>query len=592
MRPIHTRAALGLGIVLATSATAAAQPSSIHLNGVVRDFKASAEAGGHLDFETLQQFQEGVGPKIYCIDLVAPTLGPDGMPRLNGRWHSEDSGVPEQLLDVDFATPNTGFAVGAAGRVLRTGNGGATWVPQVLPGGFASRLWAVDFTSVLRGFVAGVTGRVFQTSDGGATWVTDGPALGGTVYDIQFPLNDLDGYAIASGGRAFHRGGGGWVLRTTFMNGATPLDIRYVHFPVGISRGYAVGRGGAIVLTANGFNGPLGVGYSLPAVNPALGVVDLHDVHFLSNAVGYAVGSSGWIIKTVNGGVNWARVGAGVTTEDLCGVHVVNATTVFAVGVAGTTLISRDSGATWTDAVSDATVSLNAVHFPYATVGYAVGDDGAIERFGAGQLITAPWTDAAGRPISPLLYDQLLGDLPGTYGNPYFERIHTEAGFAQWWTDTPGVNLSTVVDLEFVRQADGTYLFDSATQDPWMTRGGFFPIDGQLFGDYQATAHNFHFTFHMQATFTYDDSIGQMLEFIGDDDVWVFFDGRMAVDVGGRHPPRGQFVDLNRLGLLDGQQYTMDFFSAERQTLGSNIRISTNIEFEGVAPPTISGGFD
>jgi fibro-slime domain-containing protein len=112
-----------------------------------------------------------------------------------------------------------------------------------------------------------------------------------------------------------------------------------------------------------------------------------------------------------------------------------------------------------------------------------------------------------------------------------------------------------------------------------MTRGGFFPIDGQLLGDYQATGHNFHFTFHMQATFTYDDAIGQMLEFEGDDDFWVFFDGRMVVDVGGRHPPRGQFVDLNRLGLVDGQQYTLDFFSAERQTFGSNIRISTNIEF-------------
>jgi fibro-slime domain-containing protein len=585
MRSIQTRGVIGLGTILATSATAIAQPSSIRLTGVVHDFKASAEAGGHLDFETLQQFQDGVGPKIYCVNLVAPTLGDDGLPRLNGRWHSMESDVPEKLLDVDFVQPNIGYAIGAGGRLIKTVNGGQTWV--TIPAVSAVELRAIDFVTESRGFIARADGRMLETADGGATWLAPNAAAIGGLWDVQCPVDDTVVFAIADGGRVMRRTLAGWVARASVPG----KELRSVHFPVDNSRGCAVGLAGAIVTTTNGFAGNV-TGWTIinaPA-NPA-GANDLFGVHFLNNNLGYAVGANGMILKTTTGGASWTVLNSGVAVA-LRGVRAVSATTVFVVGDGGTTLVSRDAGATWTDAVSDATANLNAVCFPLGTVGYAVGDSGAIERFGAGHLITAPWTDSAGRPISPLLYDPSAGDLPGTYGNPYFERIHTEAGFAQWWIDTPGVNLSTVVDLVFERQLDGTYLFDSAIHEPYASKGGFFPIDGLLFGDYQATGHNFHFTFHLQATFAYDASAGQMLNFMGDDDVWVFFDGKQVVDVGGRHPARGQYVDLNRLDLVDGQPYTMDFFSAERQTTGSNILIRTNIEFIPTAPPTITPSGD
>jgi fibro-slime domain-containing protein len=58
------------------------------------------------------------------------------------------------------------------------------------------------------------------------------------------------------------------------------------------------------------------------------------------------------------------------------------------------------------------------------------------------------------------------------------------------------------------------------------------------------------------------------------------------------HAAVEQFVDVSRLGLVDGETYSLDFFFAERHRTQSNFRIVTNLFLETVAPPTISAVFD
>ncbi|GBU22680.1 hypothetical protein R80B4_02592 [Fibrobacteres bacterium R8-0-B4] len=75
---------------------------------------------------------------------------------------------------------------------------------------------------------------------------------------------------------------------------------------------------------------------------------------------------------------------------------------------------------------------------------------------------------------------------------------------------------------------------------------------------------------------------GLSFSFTGDDDVWVFINGRLAVDVGGIHSAVTASVDLDAsrrmLGnLIDGRKYTLHMFYAERHTTESNIKITTNI---------------
>lgn len=67
-----------------------------------------------------------------------------------------------------------------------------------------------------------------------------------------------------------------------------------------------------------------------------------------------------------------------------------------------------------------------------------------------------------------------------------------------------------------------------------------------------------------------------MFTFVGDDDVWVFIDRQLAVDLGGIHGSIDGSVDLD-VGLVEDKLYRLDVFHAERQTQGSNFRIDTSI---------------
>ncbi len=52
------------------------------------------------------------------------------------------------------------------------------------------------------------------------------------------------------------------------------------------------------------------------------------------------------------------------------------------------------------------------------------------------------------------------------------------------------------------------------------------------------------------------------------------------VDLGGRHSAKSMFVDMDRLGLADGEVYRLDFFLMERRTNNSNCIIKTNLPLE------------
>ncbi|NNF42263.1 MAG: fibro-slime domain-containing protein [Phycisphaerales bacterium] len=174
----------------------------------------------------------------------------------------------------------------------------------------------------------------------------------------------------------------------------------------------------------------------------------------------------------------------------------------------------------------------------------------------------------------------------GTLGVSSDGGVDSAASFNQWFRDTPGVNLSKPLTLEFHRQDDGTYVFDDKDDPTYADRGGFFPIEDELFGNPGGHPdRNFHFTFELHTTFTYDDAADQVFRFVGDDDVWVYIDGKLAIDLGGVHSAREQFVDLDRMGLEDGKTYNLDFFFAERHRTQSNFRIETNLELEAADKP-------
>ena len=129
----------------------------------------------------------------------------------------------------------------------------------------------------------------------------------------------------------------------------------------------------------------------------------------------------------------------------------------------------------------------------------------------------------------------------------------------------------------------------------------FFPVDGEVSPDAGVVAkippqygypwpletavnpdaqpHNFYFTTEVVYWFKYDAAVTARLDFTGDDDVWVFVNDRLAVDLGSVHQPVDGFVEISAAtagtyGLDDGKVYRITVFHADRKIESSSFRLT------------------
>ncbi|MFG0304641.1 MAG: fibro-slime domain-containing protein [Phycisphaerales bacterium JB040] len=227
-----------------------------------------------------------------------------------------------------------------------------------------------------------------------------------------------------------------------------------------------------------------------------------------------------------------------------------------------------------------------------------LGEDGLPQFRSVGRKVHGQAMNGTGQAIiGPKPYiQQVAGDTPAVLASPggqdqgglspsdhegdYEEgAVFSEGTFDQWFRDVPGVNLTTSFPITLVREpGTNLFVFDDKDVSHFQSRGGFFPINGELYGNSPGESKNFHFTMHLSTDFLYKKGAEQIFRFIGDDDVWVFVDGKLVIDLGGIHAAEDMVIEMDRLTNLEhGKMYTLDFFFAERHRTQSNFRIETNL---------------
>ncbi|KNC51446.1 fibro-slime family protein [Thecamonas trahens ATCC 50062] len=211
------------------------------------------------------------------------------------------------------------------------------------------------------------------------------------------------------------------------------------------------------------------------------------------------------------------------------------------------------------------------------------------ERYGGGGVDCGAVEDELGEDRKPIMW----GGKTAT--GKFLDRPCPQAGtgrprrveyFQNFFRDVPGVNIRIPIQLKFEEQPPGSGIFVFDRNKDATGINQYFPVDGLGWGadvrrlGFFGNVRNFLFTTEIHAEFVYRGD-NEFFNFAGDDDVWVFVNNKLVVDVGGLHSQRTGAVNLTniagKLGLVPGERYPVFVGIAERHSTQSNCRIETTL---------------
>lgn len=246
------------------------------------------------------------------------------------------------IADVFFIDATTGWAVGDAGQILKTSDGGATWSGQ--RSGVSTRLTQVRFASATTGWAVGDNATILRTVDGGATWSPQASGVPGTYYgSTGATLRLLSATrAIATFGgystRTTTDGGEHWEASQVTPSVVTPNGTLWSNNTSSLTRSTDLGRTSTTVMPTN-------------------------NSYISFQFLDFADDSNGWVMgydystyptvptlwRTTDGGATWTGVApAGLPNNTSIGSMKSGANGKGWLGTYGQLYRTEDSGSSWT----------------------------------------------------------------------------------------------------------------------------------------------------------------------------------------------------------------------------------------------------
>jgi len=319
-------------------------------------------------------------PLLVAGCVFTPPLGTTGPARALG-WVAQQSGTGNNLFGVCATSVNDAWAVGEAGLLLSTSDGGAHW--RSVSSGTREDLWGVTFTDGLHGWLL-ADHQVIRTSDAGKSWsvVRLSSTLDLRALEFTDPLHGIVVGLIWRGNRQVGiilrtlDGGEHWVTAWE-QNPAFPVDGTVELIAIGVvdrQRIVAASQTGVVLSTTDG-----GESWSLAANSDS--AAGIQSLAFPAESRGWAVGFGGRIMETPDGGRTWRRRETN-DRSDLYAVAFPSQTEGWAVGDNGALLRTLDSGAHWSFVPGlPRSRQLEAESFVNSGHGWAVGEDGTIYAY-------------------------------------------------------------------------------------------------------------------------------------------------------------------------------------------------------------------
>ncbi len=346
------------------------------------------------------------------------------------------------VTDVDFPSPQVGYAVGA-GAFYTTIDGGQTWTSRSLATlGASTAFTGVRCATTTLCLATSNNGAgqsaIVRTTDGGLAFTAQAIGGGEQVNATDFAYAGLRAVAVGARGRTLVSDDDGLTFSPVGERLAGPL--------LGLSSGptgtYVAGDAGSLQRSTDG-------GASWNAINvPTASTVAA--VSFPSAAVGYALDGAGGLFKTPNAGAGWIALAPGGGAPAT--LYAPAATRLLLVGPVGMRL-STDGGSTFAPVgLPSGAGSLDRV---------AAAGGGAIVAWGTHTLLRSltggsGWTALRlpQRRTSILDVDLLSGGAAG-YLLDAQHRLWVTRNAGRSWAELPGLGTNAGQSLAFNTLGDG-----------------------------------------------------------------------------------------------------------------------------------------